>query len=106
MKCADPFGGGGGAAAVVALLVPAFPGITGRGWSWVAATIRSRSGVGADLLRVARGRGGHDDLAAIALYTSEGFHRAERLAGFYSARRFPNDGEAWRMLRHVSRPEA
>ncbi|HSO34347.1 MAG TPA: GNAT family N-acetyltransferase [Labilithrix sp.] len=40
---------------------------------------------------------------AIALYESEGFRRVERLTGFYPARRFPDDGDAWLMVRRARR---
>ena len=39
--------------------------------------------------------------AAIVLYESEGFRRAARLAGFYSPQRFPDGGDAWRMVRRA-----
>lgn len=38
---------------------------------------------------------------AIALYESEGFEREALLRGFYSARRFPNGGNAWLMARKL-----
>lgn len=41
--------------------------------------------------------------AAIALYESEGFLRAERLTGFYPAKRFPDGGDAWQMVRRARR---
>jgi len=40
---------------------------------------------------------------AIALYESERFLRAERLRGFYPARRFPDGGDAWLMIRRARR---
>ena len=41
--------------------------------------------------------------AAVALYASLGFTKAERLAAFYSAGRFPEGGDAWLMIRGTSR---
>jgi ribosomal-protein-alanine N-acetyltransferase len=72
-----------------------------------------RAGLGRALVRAAvrsaRTRGfstvelhvstGND--AALALYASERFREAERVAGFYSAARFPDDGDAWLMIRDV-----
>lgn len=42
------------------------------------------------------------NVAALALYASEGFARAERRPGFYSAAcNFGDGGDAWRMVRPV-----
>ncbi|MDB4944308.1 MAG: ribosomal-protein-alanine N-acetyltransferase [Labilithrix sp.] len=72
-----------------------------------------RRGLGRALLRAALAAAREQELsavslhvstgnpAALALYDSEGFGRAARLAGFYSARHFPDDGDAWLMMREV-----
>lgn len=39
--------------------------------------------------------------AAVALYVSENFAKAERLVAYYSARRFPDGGDAWLMVRNL-----
>ncbi len=72
---------------------------TGLGRALVQAAIASAVDRGLDAVSLHVSTG---NLAAVALYTSEGFRKAERLPGFYSARRFPNDGEAWLMLRELS----
>lgn len=74
-----------------------------------------RAGLGRALVRVAvrsaRARGfetvqlhvSTGNAAALALYASERFREAERVAGFYSSQRFPDGGDAWLMIRDVSR---
>lgn len=71
---------------------------------------RRRSGVGRALLRAAvataraRGAVGFElhvstaNAAAIALYESEGLRRKKRIRRFYSPERFPDGGDAWRMI--------
>ena len=39
--------------------------------------------------------------AALALSLSEGFRQDRRVAGFYSAARFPDGGDAWVMIRDL-----
>jgi ribosomal-protein-alanine N-acetyltransferase len=38
---------------------------------------------------------------ALALYASERFREAERVAGYYTSPRFPDHGDAWLMIRDV-----
>jgi ribosomal protein S18 acetylase RimI-like enzyme len=68
----------------------------GLGRALVRAAVRSARRRGFDLVSLHVSTG---NTAAIALYTSEGFRKAERLAGFYSGRRFPDEGDAWLMVR-------
>lgn len=41
------------------------------------------------------------NVEAVALYASERFREAQRVATYYSAPGFPDDGDAWRMIRDV-----
>jgi ribosomal protein S18 acetylase RimI-like enzyme len=68
----------------------------GLGRALVRAVLRSARRRGLDLVALHVSTGNE---AAIALYTSAGFEKTELLAGFYSARRFPDDGNAWLMVR-------
>lgn len=72
----------------------------GLGRALVRAAVRSARMRGLDLVSLHVSTG---NPAAIALYASEGFRKAERLAGFYSARRFPDGGDAWLMVRASAR---
>jgi ribosomal protein S18 acetylase RimI-like enzyme len=59
-----------------------------------AATAAARGRrLGAVILHVSTGNPG-----AYALYRSEGFHENRLLAGFYSSREFPDDGDALEMI--------
>ena len=73
---------------------------TGLGRALVKAALRSarQRGFPRVALHVSTG-----NAAAIALYESEGFRRDQRLTGFYSPARFPDGGDAWRMLRRARR---
>ena len=72
----------------------------GLGRALVKAALRSarQRGFPRVALHVSTG-----NAAAIALYESEGFRRAERLPMFYPAARFPDGGDAWRMIRRARR---
>ena len=71
----------------------------GLGRALVRAAVRSarKRGFSTVELHVSTG-----NLAALALYGSERFKEAQRVAGFYSAARFPDNGDAWIMIRDVS----
>ncbi len=71
---------------------------TGLGRALLKAALRSarQRGFARVALQVSTG-----NAAAIVLYESEGFRRAARLAGFYSPQRFPDGGDAWRMVRRA-----
>lgn len=73
---------------------------TGLGRALVKAALRSarERGFPRVALQVSTG-----NVAAIALYESEGFVREQRLTGFYSSERFPDGGDAWRMFRRARR---
>ena len=68
----------------------------GIGRALVRAALRSARLRGLEIVSLHVSTG---NAVAIRLYTSEGFRKAERLAGFYSAKRFPDAGDAWLMLR-------
>jgi ribosomal protein S18 acetylase RimI-like enzyme len=68
----------------------------GLGRALVRAAVRSARTRGLDLVSLHVSTG---NAAAIGLYTSEAFRKAERLVGFYSAHRFPDGGDAWLMVR-------
>lgn len=72
----------------------------GLGRALVRAALRSARLRGLDLVSLHVSTGNR---AAVSLYASEGFRKVERLAGFYSARRFPDDGDAWLMVRSSAR---
>jgi ribosomal protein S18 acetylase RimI-like enzyme len=71
---------------------------SGLGRALVRAAVRSarKRGFSTVELHVSTG-----NVEALALYASERFHEAERVAGYYTAPRFPEDGDAWRMIRDV-----
>jgi ribosomal protein S18 acetylase RimI-like enzyme len=69
---------------------------TGLGRALIRAAVRSAHARGLDLVALHVSTG---NPAAIALYTSEGFRKAEHLPGFYPAHRFPEGGDAWLMVR-------
>jgi [ribosomal protein S18]-alanine N-acetyltransferase len=70
----------------------------GIGRALVRAAVRSarKRGFSTLELHVSTGNG-----AALALYASERFREAERVARYYSAPEFPDDGAAWLMIRDV-----
>lgn len=70
----------------------------GIGSALVRAAARSARARGLDriALRVSTG-----NVGAIALYTREGFRKAQRVRGFYSAEIFPDGGDAWVMIREI-----
>jgi ribosomal-protein-alanine N-acetyltransferase len=71
---------------------------SGIGRALVRAVVRSARARGLERVELHVSTGNH---GALALYASEGFRKDRRLAGFYSARRFPDNGDAWTMLRDV-----
>ena len=71
---------------------------TGLGRALVRAAVRSARSRGLALvsLHVSTGNDG-----AIRLYVSEGFRTERRIAGYYRVASFPDDGDAWLMIRDV-----
>ena len=70
----------------------------GLGRALVRAAVRSarKRGFSTVELHVSTG-----NAAALALYASERFREARRVEGFYSSERFPDDGDAWLMIRDL-----
>ncbi len=73
---------------------------TGLGRALVRAVVRSARVRGLETVSLHVSTG---NVGAVALYVSEGFRKAERLDAYYSARRFPDGGNAWLMIRDASR---
>jgi ribosomal protein S18 acetylase RimI-like enzyme len=71
---------------------------SGIGRALVRAAVRSARARGLDRIELHVSTGNE---AAIALYTRERFRKDQRLEGFYSARRFPDGGDAWLMIREI-----
>jgi ribosomal-protein-alanine N-acetyltransferase len=71
---------------------------TGLGRALVRAAVRSARSRGFETVELHVSTGNE---AAIALYANERFRKARRVEGFYSARRFPDGGDAWVMIRDV-----
>jgi len=71
---------------------------SGLGRALVRAVVRSARARGLERVALHVSTGNHE---AIALYASEGFRKDRRLAGFYSAKRFPDNGDAWAMIRDL-----
>ena len=70
----------------------------GLGRALVRAAVRSARTRGFSTVELHVSTG---NAAALSLYASERFREAQRVAGFYSAGRFPDDGDAWLMIRDV-----
>lgn len=87
-----------GALEVIGLAVEAAHRRSGMGRGLLRAAVRSAKsrGLARVTLHVSTALTG-----AIALYESERFVREQLLRGFYSARRFANDGDAWLMVREL-----
>jgi ribosomal-protein-alanine N-acetyltransferase len=71
---------------------------TGIARALVRAAMRSARGRGFDTVELHVSTGNE---AAIALYTSERFRKARRVEGFYASKRFPENGDAWMMVRDL-----
>jgi ribosomal protein S18 acetylase RimI-like enzyme len=89
---------GTGVLEIVGLAVDPAHRRAGIGRALVRAAARSARARGLDrvVLHVSTG-----NVEAIALYTREGFRKAQRLPGFYSARNFPDGGDAYVMIREI-----
>lgn len=87
-----------GALEVIGLAVEPAHRRSGMGRALLRAAVRSAKarGLRRVTLHVSTALAG-----AIALYESERFERHTLLRGFYSARRFPNGGDAWLMVREI-----
>ncbi|MBX3190924.1 MAG: GNAT family N-acetyltransferase [Labilithrix sp.] len=70
----------------------------GIGRALVRAAARSARARGLDRIALHVSTGNQ---AAIELYTREGFRKAELLPGFYASRRFPDEGNAYVMIREI-----
>lgn len=71
---------------------------SGLGRALVRAAVRSARARAFDRVELHVSTG---NAAAVALYGSEEFQKVGRLAGYYSARRFPDNGDAWLMMRDL-----
>ena len=67
----------------------------GLGRALVRAAVRSARSRGFSTVELHVSTGNTD---ALALYASERFREARRIAGFYSPDRFPDGGDAWLMI--------
>jgi ribosomal-protein-alanine N-acetyltransferase len=87
-----------GALEISGLAVESLHRRAGLGRALVRAAVRSarKRGFSTVELHVSTG-----NAAALALYASERFREAGRVKGFYSSGRFPDGGDAWRMVRDV-----
>jgi ribosomal protein S18 acetylase RimI-like enzyme len=72
---------------------------TGVGRALVRAVVRSARARWFSTIELHVSTG---NAAALALYESERFHEAQRIAGFYSAARFPDGGDARLMVRELT----
>ena len=70
----------------------------GIGRALVRAAVRSARSRGMDIVTLHVSTGNAE---ALALYASERFRKDRRVEGFYSARRFPDGGDAWVMVREL-----
>lgn len=71
---------------------------SGFGRALVRAAVRSARTRGFDSISLHVSTG---NAAAVELYLGERFRKDQHLAGFYSAARFPDNGDAWVMIRDV-----
>lgn len=71
---------------------------TGIARALVRAAVRAARARGFDAVELHVSTG---NAAALALYSGERFRKASLVEGFYSSQRFPDNGDAWVMVREL-----